>query len=67
MSYIDKSKHDYMRLNYILEMENEMLRNQIRKLKIELNELLDTTKPKSEQADNKGNDTTSGDNHSKGC
>ena len=30
-----------MRLNQILEMENEMLRNQIRKLKIELNELLD--------------------------
>ena len=41
MSYIDKSKYDYMRLNQILEMENEMLRNQIRKLKIELNELLD--------------------------
>ena len=41
MSYIDKSKYDYMRLNTILEMENEMLRNQIRKLKIELNELLD--------------------------
>jgi molecular chaperone GrpE (heat shock protein) len=29
---------------YILEQENEMLRNQIRKLKIELNELLDSTK-----------------------
>jgi len=41
MSYIDKSKWDFMRLNQILEMENEMLRNQIRKLKIELNELLD--------------------------
>ena len=41
MSYIDKSKYDYMRMNTILEMENEMLRNQIRKLKIELNELLD--------------------------
>lgn len=41
MSYIDKSKYEYMRLNQILEMENEMLRNQIRKLKIELNELLD--------------------------
>ncbi|MEK0423634.1 MAG: hypothetical protein RLZ95_1544 [Bacteroidota bacterium] len=56
MSYIDKSKYEYMRLNQILEMENEMLRNQIRKLKIELNELLDTTKPKGEQANNEGND-----------
>ena len=44
MSYIDKSKYDYMRMNTILEMENEMLRNQIRKLKIELNELLDNAK-----------------------
>lgn len=55
MSYIDKSKYDYMRLNTILEMENEMLRNQIRKLKIELNELLDSTKSKGEQTNNEGN------------
>jgi hypothetical protein len=46
MSYIDKSKWDFMRLNQILEMENEMLRNQIRKLKIELNELLDNAQLK---------------------
>jgi len=56
MSYIDKSKWDFMRLNQILEMENEMLRNQIRKLKIELNELLDNAKSKREQTNNKGND-----------
>lgn len=55
MSYIDKSKYDYMRMNTILEMENEMLRNQIRKLKIELNELLDSTKSKGEQTNNEGN------------
>jgi hypothetical protein len=30
---------------YILELENEMLRKQITKLKIELNELLDSAKP----------------------
>jgi len=41
MSYIDNSKADLHRLVYILEMENEMLRNQIIKLKIEKNELLD--------------------------
>jgi len=60
MSYIDKSKYEYMRLNQILEMENEMLRNQIRKLKIELNELLDNaqlqTKSDGERESNgKGN------------
>ena len=60
-------RYSLLREKQVLEMENEMLRNQIRKLKIELNELLDTTKPKSEQADNEGNDTISGDNHSKGC
>jgi hypothetical protein len=32
-----------MREIYILELENEMLRKQITKLKIELNELLDST------------------------
>ena len=40
MSYVDNSKAEMHRLIYILEMENEMLRNQIRKLKIEKNELL---------------------------
>ena len=44
MSYIDNSKVELHRLVYMLETENEMLRNQIRKLKIELNELLDSTK-----------------------
>jgi regulator of replication initiation timing len=43
MSYIDNSKQNLMRENYILELENEMLRKQITKLKIELNELLDST------------------------
>ena len=41
MSYIDNSKAELHRLIYILETENEMLRNQIIKLKIEKNELLD--------------------------
>ena len=44
MSYIDNSKVELHRLVYMLETENEMLRNQIRKLKIELNELLDSAK-----------------------
>ena len=43
MSYIDNSKQNLMRENYILELENEMLRKQIIKLKLELNELLDST------------------------
>jgi len=41
MSYIDNTKADLHRTIYILEMENQMLRNQIIKLKIEKNELLD--------------------------
>jgi len=41
MSYIDNDKVQLHRLIYILEVENEMLRNQIIKLKIEKNELLD--------------------------
>jgi len=45
MSYIDNSKFQLQREIYILEVENEMLRNQIRKLKLELNELLVNTKP----------------------
>lgn len=44
MSYIDNTKGNLMRENYILELENQMLRKQIIKLKIELNELLDSTK-----------------------
>lgn len=44
MSYVDNSKSDMMRHIHILELENEMLRNQIIKLKIERNELLDSTK-----------------------
>ena len=43
MSYIDNTKGNMMREIYILELENEMLRKQIIKLKIELNELLDST------------------------
>jgi regulator of replication initiation timing len=42
MSYIDNTKSNMMREIYILELENEMLRKQITKLKIELNELLDS-------------------------
>jgi regulator of replication initiation timing len=44
MSYIDNTKQNLMRENYILELENEMLRKQITKLKLELNELLDSAK-----------------------
>ena len=56
MSYIENTKSQMQREIYILEVENEMLRNQIRKLKLEINELLVNTKPKGEQADNKGDD-----------
>ena len=56
MSYIDNTKSQMQREIYILEVENEMLRNQIRKLKLEINELLDNSKSKGEQADNEGND-----------
>lgn len=56
MSYIDNTKFNLQREIYILEVENEMLRNQIIKLKIEKNELLVNTKSKGEQADNKGDD-----------
>jgi hypothetical protein len=55
MSYIDNTKADLHRLIYILETENEMLRNQIIKLKIEKNELLDNAvikgKAKSNEAE----------------
>ena len=56
MTYIDNSKFQLQREIYILEVENEMLRNQIIKLKIEKNELLVNTKSKGEQTDNEGND-----------
>ncbi len=44
---------------YILELENEMLRKQIIKLKIELNELLDSTQ-RTQAADDKERKTTIG-------
>jgi hypothetical protein len=56
MTYIDNSKFQLQREIYILEVENEMLRNQIIKLKIEKNELLVNTKSKGEQTNNEGND-----------
>ena len=48
MSYIDNTKFNLQREIYILEVENEMLRNQIIKLKIEKNELLVNAKPTNE-------------------
>jgi hypothetical protein len=48
MTYIDYSKFQLQREIYILEVENEMLRNQIRKLKIENNELLVNAQPTRE-------------------
>ena len=59
MSYIDNSKQNLMRENYILELENEMLRKQITKLKIELNELLDSTQ-RTQAADDKERKATIG-------
>lgn len=44
MSYIDNSKTEMHRHIYILEVENEMLRKQIIKLKLEKDELLDSAK-----------------------
>jgi hypothetical protein len=52
MSYIDNTKADLHRTIYILEMENEMLRNQIIKLKIEKNELLDNAHIKGKRESN---------------
>ena len=54
MSYIDNSKGNMMKEIFILEQENEMLRNQIRKLKLELNELLDNSKSKGQHTNNEG-------------
>lgn len=47
MSYIDNSKAELHRHIYILEVENEMLRKQIIKLKIEKDELLDSAKQRN--------------------
>ena len=52
MSYIDNTKGNMMKEIYILELENEMLRKQITKLKLELNELLDIAKSKREHTNN---------------
>jgi regulator of replication initiation timing len=51
MSYIDNTKGNMMKEIYILQLENEMLRKQITKLKIELNELLDSTQRTQAEAD----------------
>lgn len=59
MSYIDNTKSNMMKEIFILEQENEMLRNQIRKLKIELNELLDSAK-RTEAETNKEREGTIG-------
>jgi hypothetical protein len=56
MSYVDNSKVELHRLIYILEMENEMLRNQIIKLKIEKNELLDNAVIKGKAKSNETED-----------
>ena len=53
MSYVDNTKSNMMREIYILELENEMLRKQITKLKLELNELLDSTQRTKAEADKK--------------
>ena len=46
MSYIDNSKINLLRENFMLTQENEILRNKIKKLKQELNELLVNAEPK---------------------
>ena len=42
MSYIDNKSY-LIKMNQILELENELLRKQIKDLKSKLNELLDPT------------------------
>lgn len=42
MSYIDNKSY-LIKMNQILELENELLRKQIKDLKTKLNELLDPT------------------------
>jgi hypothetical protein len=56
MTYIDNSKFQLQREIYILEVENEMLRNQIIKLKIEKNELLVNAKSEREAKSDEGKD-----------
>jgi len=59
MSYIDNTKGNMMKEIYILQLENEMLRKQIIKLKIEVNELLDSTQ-RTEAADEQERKATIG-------
>lgn len=59
MSYIDNTKGNMMKEIYILQLENEMLRKQIIKLKIEVNELLDSAQ-RTEAADDKERKATIG-------
>ena len=59
MSYIDNTKGNMMKEIYILELENEMLRKQITKLKLELNELLDSTQ-RTKAEDDKEREATIG-------
>jgi len=59
MSYIDNTKGNMMKEIYILQLENEMLRKQIIKLKLELNELLDSTQ-RTQAADDKERKATIG-------
>lgn len=63
MSYIDNSKQDLYSQIHILEIENEMYRKQIIKLKIENNELLDRTNNKGEKASNEITNSRSGGNN----
>ena len=56
MTYIDNTKFQLQREIYILEVENEMLRNQIIKLKIEKNELLDNANIKGKAESNERKD-----------
>ena len=59
MSYIDNTKGNMMKEIYILQLENEMLRKQITKLKLELNELLDSTQRTKAETDKERKDTIS--------
>jgi len=59
MSYIDNTKGNMMKEIYILQLENEMLRKQITKLKLELNELLDSTQ-RTQAADEQEREGTIG-------
>ena len=54
MSYIDNSKMNLLRENFMLTQENEILRNKIKNLKKELNELLDNSQCKAKENNNDG-------------